>query len=280
MPDENALSAPAGTEGSAPPQPISGEEPAPVVKPEEESTTPPDVPAPAPLVAAQPKEPTAAEKRIAQLVAKQREAEREAAYWRGQAEAKKGEPAPTIPTSVIDQPPKVDDFQVYDDYLIARSKYEFRQELKAEQVKKEQEQERLSNVDRDRRFFERMEKAAETDPDLLTDFRDPSLPVSAPMADLIKDSECAPQLVRYLLSNRAEAAKIAQLGPLAAAKEIGKLETKLTATSPTVPTKTISQAPEPIKPIISAGPVSVDLEKMPVEEFMKARNAKQFGTRR
>jgi hypothetical protein len=213
------------------------------------------------------------------LVAKQRESERQTEYWKGVAEGRKAPVAPEPEvTPAKTGPPKVESFEVYDDFLVAKAKYELRQELQAEKAQEEKTRETKTAQEADKAFMDRMEKAAENDPDLLVEFRDPSLPVSPHMAAVIKESDVAPKIIRYLLDNRAESTRISQLAPLAAARAIGKLEEKITS-APTRPTpqKTVSQAPEPIQTLDTKGKTVVDLDNLPIDEFMRRRNSAQFG---
>ncbi len=242
--------------------------------------------------------PSGAEKRIQQLVARQREAERreaarsaEAAYWRGIAEGriKNGGGTPLSPQpfgGVSPQPysqsppgapelPLLANFERSEDfeeartrYVVEKAKWDLRQELETFRARETQDA-------IDRRYRERMAAAAISDPELLEIENDATLPVSLPMAIAIKESEAAPSILRYLSAHRDEAARIARLNPIAAAREMGRLEARLSA--PTVPqtqTKTVSQAPEPHKPVGGAtATIDLDDDKAPIDEFVRRRNA-------
>lgn len=263
---------------------------APAVSPEGAPATPPAQPAAEPAAttppAAQPtadpgSEPSAAEKRIRQLVAQREDAKAEAAYYKGLAEGRGPVTPPAQPTAPV--APKPEQFEVYDDYLVAKAKHELRLEL-AEAAKKSQAEEDRTRVQRVQQTFQsRITAASVTDPELPTIMRDPTLPISNGMAAAIQESEAAPKLLRYLHEHRDEAERLAGLSPFAAARELGRIEAKLTETpaNPNPPTpRTISQAPTPIKPVQPAGPVVVDLENLPMDEFVKRRNAAEFGPRR
>jgi hypothetical protein len=240
----------------------------------------PAAPAPAPSAPEPPKsgsEPSEAEKRIRQLVAKQREAERERDYYKGLAEGLKKPDQPPAPT--VEVPPVADKFDSYDDYLVARAKYELKQDLKRASEQAAVDEGKKSQDEIDRKFMGRMQQAAETDPEIMEVLNDPNLPVSKNMVSAVKESEQAPAIIRYLAQNREEASKIFQLGPIAAAREIGKIEAKIMLAPKPAPPRTISQAPEPITPVTPAGPIETDLDKLPVEEFMNRRNQAQFKRR-
>jgi len=73
----------------------------------------------------------------------------------------------------------------------------------------------------------------------------PNLPITNAMAETIQASDIGPDLAYYLGVNPKEADRISRLSPFLQAKEIGRLEVKLT-TEPM--TKKVSNAPEPISP--------------------------------
>jgi hypothetical protein len=74
----------------------------------------------------------------------------------------------------------------------------------------------------------------------------PNLRVTDVMAETIKSSEIGPDLAYWLGSNPKEADRISRLSPLTQAREIGKIEAKITA-EPFQ--KKISSAPDPIRPV-------------------------------
>lgn len=99
------------------------------------------------------------------------------------------------------------------------------------------------------------------------------LNISKAMAEAIVLSENGPKLALYLGKNPQEADRIARLHPSLAGYELGKLEAKLSA----VQAKTISNAPAPMKPVISGKALAKDLESMSQEEFEK--HLKKNGSR-
>jgi hypothetical protein len=229
------------------------------------------------------------EKRIQQLVARQREAERreaarseEAAYWRGIAEGRIKPPAAVQPHSPADAPefPVLADFERAEDYEEARTRYvvekakwDLKQELEAHRVRETQ-------GEIERRYRARMAAAAGSDPELLEIENDTTLPVSLPMALAIKESEAAPQILRYLSAHRDEAARIARLSPIAAAREIGRIEAGA-SNAPPQQLRTVSQAPEPVRPVGGTkGSIETDDERVPIDEFVRRRNEAQYGRRR
>jgi hypothetical protein len=216
-------------------------------------------------------------------------AEQEAEYWKNVADGRiKLQPEPEAKPTTVQQPvkPDLNNFEKYEDYESALQRYtidiakhEVRQELELETTQK-------TEAEINRSFIKRIEAASKEDPDLLKVFAakhssDPYfIPSSDAMLMAVRDSEIAPQIVRYLLDNKAEAARIASLNPYASAKEMGKIEAMLIKpTAPPPKKKVVSQAPEPIKSIQTSGTVVIPEEELPTEEFMKRRNERQYGRR-
>ncbi len=207
---------------------------------------------------------------------KRQDAERDAAYWRGIAEgrAKPTEPSPIIqPAPVtLTKEPTIDQYEKYDDFLVAKAEWNVEQKTISKRVQEEE-----SEVQRI--FTERIQKAAETDPDISDVLNDRTLSISNAMAAVIRRMEIAPQVLRYLSNNRNEAARISRLSPLVAAAEIGKIEMKLTSV-PKTETKKVSQAPEPIQTVKPTGVIPIDEDSMSTPDWIAKRNQAQYKVRR
>jgi hypothetical protein len=78
----------------------------------------------------------------------------------------------------------------------------------------------------------------------------PNLPITTVMAETIQASDVGPDLAYYLGTNPKEADRISRLSPYMQAKEIGKIEAKL---SDNPPVKKTTSAPPPIAPISGRG---------------------------
>ncbi len=228
-------------------------------------------------------EPSGAEKRIKQLISKQkaeqearRKAEQEAAYWRGKAEATtpKPEAAPEVSKLVA---PKIDNFENYEAYERAKEEYILKlAEVKVQQQLEEHNKTAAANstAKREQEEYESFISKLEAERDsenLLRIINDQTLPVTRAMGKVIKNSDIAPQLIRHLDNNRDLAAKIAKMSPAMAGREIGKLEAQLQSQSVAQP-KRVSQAPTPIQTVKSAGTPVVRDEDLPIDEFIRRRN--------
>lgn len=97
----------------------------------------------------------------------------------------------------------------------------------------------------------------------------PNLPVTDVMAQTIQASDIGPDVIYYLGSNPKEAQRIAQMQPYMQAKEIGKIEAKL---SDSPPARRTSTAPAPI------APVTARTTGAPVYDTTDPRAAKTMST--
>lgn len=205
---------------------------------------------------------------------KRQEAERELAYYKGLAEGRQAHPepmkAPEVPQPIA--PPRLDEFQTYEEFEAANRQYVV-QLAKQELVKEfEEKQAAKSEQEQAQAFQERITAAAAEDPRVAEIMRDPTLPVSTPMAEVIKASDVAPALLKYLDSHRADAQRIARMPTVLAARELGAIEATIKSTPPPPPPKRVSQAPAPVKTVEPTGAAVVDEAALPMDEWVKRRN--------
>jgi len=234
------------------------------------------------------------QKRINTLTKRAREAERRESYWRGRAEGSTaqggGERAPASPAPAPSGPPKPPDPSDYeqgiydpnyindhDEYLIAAAEFRFN---RGSDAARERNREREVHDN----FIKRMNEAAKDDPLIDEMMNDPDFfpsnrPEVTPVVSIIKESDMAPKILSHLYTHRDELERILRLTPILAAREIGKLEIKISGTPGSQPKK-VSQAPKPVKPVGDGGggPVSPDDDDgQSTEDFMRRRNTKQYG---
>ncbi|HEU4707931.1 MAG TPA: hypothetical protein VFS17_01330, partial [Methylophilaceae bacterium] len=172
--------------------------------------------------------------------------------------------------------PKQEDFATYEDYLEALAKHTVAEERRKAEAEAEEAKEKQTREAKAKTYAERAEKARERMPDF-DDVVDQDLPVSRAMIEVIMESDIGPDLAYYLGKNPDEATRIAQLSPIAAARELGKIEAKLTPADKTDPPKP-SDAPKPPNPVkgtttVSSSPADNDS----TDSWMKKRN-KQVRT--
>jgi len=158
---------------------------------------------------------------------------REQRKWEREQQAKQAS-VPVVPTEI----PTADQFdspQAYGDFIRAEAE-------KLVQHRKIQKQ----RAEIEDTFAEREEEARSKYDDFEQVAYNPNLRVTDVMAETIKASDLGPDLAYWLGSNPKEAERISRLSPLLQAREIGKIEAKLSAEPPQ---KKTTSAPEPIRPV-------------------------------
>lgn len=173
---------------------------------------------------------------------------------------------PTTPA----QPPRPEDFPNPLEFADKLADWKADQKIAEREAQQHQRQVVSSFADREeeaRAKYEDYDEVAKSD----------DVPITREMAAVILESEIGPEVAYHLGKNPREAARIAQLSPLAQAREIGKIEAALTSATP--PVKKTSSAPEPIRPVGSRSTVPTvstsdpRSTKMSDSEWIKQRNA-------
>jgi len=223
------------------------------------------------------------QKRIDKLTYQAREAERQAAYWKGQAEGKQ-EPAKPEPVSIPGTAPKPreDDFDTVGEYVEALTDWkanEKKNEWALEQQRKEEEK-NLSAVQQS--YQEKMAVGYEK----YNDFHEVALantvPINSIMAEVIAGSDNPADIAYYLGSHIHECTTISRMPPMQAARAIGAVEQRLIAAGATVKPTNVNPKnqppPEPINPVTGRQEiVSKDPNKMSNEEYRQMRMEEQKG---
>jgi hypothetical protein len=206
------------------------------------------------------------QRRIDRLTREKAELQEKLADWESTtgrkpaARASETTPEPAEPAAR----PKVDDFDDYDKYVEALADWKTDQKVaalvatqqksQAEQAAKERE------IERAKGFAARAKAAAEKYADFAAVAYSDDTPVSETMREVILESEHGAELAYWLGSHVDEAVRISQLSPVAAAREMGRLEAQIaaqntTAAAPKTQPK-LTRAPEPIRPVNTATKVS------------------------
>jgi hypothetical protein len=135
---------------------------------------------------------------------------------------------------VVNLPP-IDQFETVDAYAEARALQ------LTEQREQQREQTKILES-----YGEREEVARDKYDDFEQVAYNPSLKITQVMAQTIQSSDVGPEVAYYLGTKPKEAERISKLAPILQAKEIGKLEVKV---SDAPPVKKTSSAPAPISPV-------------------------------
>jgi len=177
------------------------------------------------------------------------------------------------PASPREVPPadQFESVEAYAEALAERKAYELMQQRQAQ----EQQQQILES------YHEREEEARAKYDDFEQVAYNQNVPITNVMAETIQASEVGPDVAYYLGSNPKEASRISKLSPYLQAKEIGKIEVKLTDNPPT---KKTSSAPAPIAPVNarSSSGKAVDttdprsVKEMSTSEWIEAERMRQI----
>ena len=218
------------------------------------------------------------------------EAKLEAARWKGRAEAlaeigQKKEEAAVQPAPTPPERPKEEDFADYGAFVEALSDWKTDQKITQMEAKfAEKEAQRAqteSEKARDTWVSQGKTKFKDFDAVVTKSYKDGGPAVTATMAEVINSSEVSHELAYHLGKHPDESRRIAALPSLAQARELGRLEAKLTSSVPLKP-KTQTDAPVPIRPIAGEGATAeiIDLEKMSEGEYIAHQNRREFGARK
>lgn len=205
-----------------------------------------------------------AQKRIDALVFQRHQAEREAAYWKQQAQAT------TAPAAA----PKITDFASYDEYEHAMQQHRIDDGVSRGLSKTaEQHAERFTKQAQTAAAETYNQRATETAariPDFVEVVSKSNVPMSPALHEALMDSDRGPELVYHLAKNPAEAERLNSMSVRQMDREIGRLETTLGTkpAAPPPPAARTTGAPPPIKPGTPASaPANTDPNKMDQAAF-------------
>jgi hypothetical protein len=205
----------------------------------------------------------ATQARIDELTRQKHEAAREAAYWRGLAESQRAakETTQDRPTGK----PSADSYENHEDFVEALTDWKLEQKL-AEHDSRQQERAKAST------WQERATAARAEMPDFEEVMASSTAPMSHAMAEAIKESEMGPKVAYHLAMHPEEAARLANMSPTSAIREIGKIEATLSAAKAApAPAPRVTTAPKPADPIGSGRSTAGDPGKMSQADYEEWR---------
>ena len=187
-------------------------------------------------------------------------------------ERKLQQPATAAVPPVPKEIPPADQFESVEAYAQALAEKRAAELVQQREVQQQQAQVLESHRDRE-------ESAREKYDDYEDVVYNPKLAITPIMAQTIQASDMGPDVAYYLGTNPKEAERIARMPAIAQAKEIGKIEAKLTSSPPV---KRTTSAPTPISPV-SARTTSTSLDttdpraakQMSASEWIAAERARQ-----
>lgn len=217
--------------------------------------------------------PKGLKKRFHKLTSKIRDLEAKLAAQPAAPEAKTGaanpEPAKT------EGEPKAEDFDTYDDYQKALVNYTIDQREKTRRADESKRQTAEQQKAQIAAFQERC-KVLRAEHEDFDEVLEAAPEISPAMQVVIVDSELGAELAYELAKHPEEITRIAKLPPIAAARELGKIEARLAkpVTAPEPKPRTTS-APKPPTPVTGKAHVDpkVDDPDLEFAEFERLRNA-------
>lgn len=209
--------------------------------------------------------------RINELTKRAHEAEREVQRMREAA----NRPPPESSSK-----PDPATFQSYDEYVEALADWKSEQRVTA--VLKQRDEQRTRDAEsaaveaKAQAWHERQGAFREVTPDYDAVVGKSSVQVAPHVVDALLDSDSGPDLAYHLAKHPETVKRINALPPLAAARELGRIEASLS--TPAAPRdKPASKAPAPITPARSSAPASVNLATANMDQYIAARR-KQGAT--
>lgn len=190
-------------------------------------------------------------------------------------QAEKAKPEPVAPAKA----PSLADYE-YDEskYQAAMVQFAAAEARKAALEAIEAERKQAEVKSRTETWRSREAKFAEKTPDYRDAVADPTLPINNDMATIIAEMDEGPAVAYYLAKNRDLAEAIHRLPPIAAARELGKIEARLSTPAPVTPP--VSKAPPPPPTLKASEPaIEKDPSQMSDAEFAKWRK-RQIAQRR
>jgi hypothetical protein len=229
---------------------------------------------------AKPKKKKGFKKRIDKLNLRVSEKEQEVEYWKAQAlkqqqpkteSALAQEKAPTE----IEGKPRADKFETHEEYVEALTDWKLEHRERERETKSREAQVKLEYEKTAQSFQAKIAEFKESNDDfddVVSDVDDIPLPMT--VQDAIRTSDVGPALMYELAKNRDDLERIVRLSPIAAAREIGKIEARISKEPETRSEKKSTKAPPPISPVGSKGTAKVmkSPEDMSIEEYKQWRN--------
>lgn len=224
----------------------------------------------------QPKKNRGVQKRLDELTANWRSAERRAERLEALLEktlTKPSEPLPAQEPVKQATEPTVDQYKTYEEYVGALADYKAEQKFREWENRQKQAEAQKAKAEQQTTFQKRAEEFRLAHPDFDEIVFSDETPISEVMAEAISISDKGPQVAYHLGLNREEARRIFDLSlrnPVAAGLEIGRIEARLSLPQP----RTTTKAPPPIQPLSAGGgTLSPDPDNMTTDEWVQWRRS-------
>lgn len=180
------------------------------------------------------------------------------------------EAAPAKPQIDISEKPTPDKFETHEEYIDALTdwKIDSKEKEKSQKAKEsEAKSEYQKQIEAYQTKVSEIKKTHDDFDEVMEDVDD--IMVSPSVQQIIIDSDFGPALAYELAKNKGEFERINKLSPLAAAKEIGKIEARLANQSESKKEIKVTKAPQPLKAVGagSKGTIQKSPDDMSFDEF-------------
>lgn len=170
--------------------------------------------------------------------------------------------------------PTPDKFETHEEYIDALTDWKIESKEKLREQKQKESEAKSGYQKQVESYQSKVAEIKKTHDDfdeVMEDVDD--VKVSAAVHEIILDSDLGPALAYELAKNKSEFERINKLNPLAAAKEIGKIEARLSNQSESKKEIKVTKAPQPLKAIGagSKGTIQKSPDDMSYEEFKEWR---------
>jgi hypothetical protein len=217
------------------------------------------------------------QKRIDKLTKARAQAEQEKEFWR--SEALKAKPAadskPVEPNknSPVGKP-KQDDFDTHEAYVDAITDWKIEQRDKIKDADA-QAKAAKSEIESKVTTYQKGVKAAQ---EKLDDYDDviesvDNVPMPLHLNKLLLDSENGPELAYHLAKDPENFARVCKLDVVSAARELGKIEAKLSRAPESAKEQKTTKAPAPLKPVGGSGSARQKIWKDGDDDFQAFKRA-------
>ena len=213
------------------------------------------------------------QKRISELTREKHEAKREAEQLR-ELLSKAMDGRQQKPEVVVEQSdePRPDQFTKYEDYVRAAARYDAaqaaKQVLDGHQKQVSVADQEKARVERARNFATQAKaqgKAIEGFEDALSYVQSEDFPMTPAIGEYLLDADHKAAMVKYLADNEDEALRISRLSPVAAVKELAKVEARFSAK----PKPKTSSAPPPPATVSGGAAAPQTIERMDHKGILK-----------
>lgn len=216
-------------------------------------------------------------KRIERFQKQLSEKDQELAYWKDKAlqgsKGDKPEQKPEIEAK-SEAKPKVDDFDSIEEYTEALTDWKISQKQKEFERKEIETKAKAEFKNQFDSFQSKVAEFSKTQDDFNEVIEDvDDIPLSVGLQESILTSDVGPQVMYELAKNREELERINRLSPIAQAREIGKIEARLSGKPSDKKEAKVSKAPAPVSPVGTKGSLKTTKspDEMTFQEYKKWR---------